>query len=269
MPGSPDWVAGLIDLRGAPVIAVSTATLLGRSTSEEMRDVCIIVEFEPGLRLALFVDRALGLERVSPAVIYTMPETMAGVESYFVLNDDDGDEIVGIISPRALIAQIEPALRECIPRAAAETPAAAVKHTGGQYRRLLTMRVGRELYGITLDRIERIQASAELTPLPTDIHYFDGMADVGDAIVPVIDLRRQQGERLKPFDVGHHPPCILTVLEGAVTGILVDQVLTIQDVPVDRFEVMSGASKVPVSHVVSFENQLISVLTIDRLLPAY
>jgi len=131
------------------------------------------------------------------------------------------------------------------------------------------MRVGRELYGITLDRIERIQASAELTPLPTDIHYFDGMADVGDAIVPVIDLRRQQGERLKPFDVGHHPPCILTVLEGAVTGILVDQVLTIQDVPVDRFEVMSGASKVPVSHVVSFENQLISVLTIDRLLPAY
>ena len=125
----------MIDLRGAPVIAVSTATLLGRSTSEEMRDVCIIVEFEPGLRLALFVDRALGLERVSPAVIYTMPETMAGVESYFVLNDDDGDEIVGIISPRALIAQIEPALRECIPRAAPEMHALAFALSANAYFR--------------------------------------------------------------------------------------------------------------------------------------
>ena len=87
--------------------------------------------------------------------------------------------------------------------------------------------------------------------------------------MPVIDLRRQQGPKLTPFEVSDRPPCILARLEGAVTAILVDQVLTIQNIPLERFEAVSDASKVPISHVVSFENQLISVLTIDRLLPAY
>jgi purine-binding chemotaxis protein CheW len=273
MPGSPDWIAGLIDLRGSPVVAVSTASLLGLATPEHsisQRDVCLIVDIkadiELGFRVALFVDRALGLERISPTLIHTMSQTMAGIESYFVLNDDD---IVGIIDPIALFRQVETELRACIPRASAEPQATAGTNSGSQYCRLLTVRVGRELYGITLDRIERIQASAELTPLPTDIHYFDGLADVGDSIVPVIDLRRQQGPELTPFEVSDRPPCILARLEGAVTGILVDQVLTIQNIPLERFEAVSDASKVPISHVVSFENQLISVLTIDRLLPAY
>jgi chemotaxis signal transduction protein len=72
-----------------------------------------------------------------------------------------------------------------------------------------------------------------------------------------------------PFDISERPPCILTWLEGAVAGILVDQVLTIQNIPMECFEPVSDSSKVPISHVVSFENPLISVLTIDRLLPAY
>jgi chemotaxis signal transduction protein len=93
------------------------------------------------------------------------------------------------------------------------------------------------------------------------------MADVGDAIVPVIDLRRQQGSALQPFDTSERPPCVLTVLEGAMTGILVDQVLSIVDVPPERFEPVIEASRLPISHVLTFENQLISLLTIDRLLP--
>jgi len=276
MPASPEWICGLIDLRGTPVVAVSTAALLGHSEapgqSTAERDVCLIVEIGAGIEgaaricVALFVDRALGLERVSPTIIYTMPETMAGIESYFVLDDE---HIVGIIDPAALFTQVEAELRACIPRASAEPPAPTATLSGSQYSRLLTVRAGRELYGITLDRIERIQASAELTPLPTDIHYFDGLADVGDSIVPVIDLRRQQGLALMPFDISERPPCILTWLEGAVAGILVDQVLTIQNIPMECFEPVSDSSKVPISHVVSFENQLISVLTIDRLLSAY
>jgi hypothetical protein len=41
-------------------------------------------------------------------------------------------------------------------------------------------------------------------------------------------LRAQQGPAPTPFEIVERPPCILTWLEGAVTGILVDQVLTIQ-----------------------------------------
>jgi chemotaxis signal transduction protein len=263
MPSAPDWILGLIEVRGAPIVAVSTAALLGRPTAPgHMPEVCLIAELEDGVPIALFIDRAIGLERVSPSLIHPMQQAMVGVGGYFVLHDD----IVGLIDPRLLLSQVAPTLRAAIPLKSATAEEAAHVDTG-QYQQLLSLRVGRELYAMTLDRIERIQASVRLTPLPSHISYFDGMADVGDAVVPVIDLRRQQGAALSPFDTGERPPCILTLLEGAMTGILVDQVLSIIDILPERFQPVREASRLPISHVVTFEGQLISVLTIDRLLP--
>jgi purine-binding chemotaxis protein CheW len=264
MPSAPAWILGLIDVRGAPIIAVSTATLLGRPTVEgQPPEVCLIAELEDGLPVALFVDRAIGLERVSPSLIHPMQQAMVGVSGYFVLHDD---EIVGLIDPKLLLSQVAPALRAAIPQQPV-APEASRAEEHGQSQQLLSLRVGRELYAMTLERIERIEASVRLTPLPSHIAYFDGMADVGDAIVPVIDLRRQQGAELQPFDTNERPPCILTVLEGAMTGILVDQVLSIVDIPPERFEPVREASRLPISHVVTFEGQLIALLTIERLLP--
>src|SRR5262249_28531339 len=43
MPNSSDWILGLIDIRGTPIVAVSTAALLGRSPAEgQSLDVCLI-----------------------------------------------------------------------------------------------------------------------------------------------------------------------------------------------------------------------------------
>ena len=265
MPGAPPWILGLIDVRGAPIVAVSTAMLLGRPTVEgQAPEVCLIVELEPGFPVALFVDRAIGLERVSPGIINPMPQAMAGISGYFVHHED---AIVGLIDPKLLLGQVAPALRDAVPQQPAAATEAAQADEHGQFQQLLSLRVGRELYAMTLDRIERIQASVLLTALPSDIEYFDGIADVGDAIIPVIDLRRQQGQALRPFDTTERPPCILTLLEGSMTGILVDQVLSIIDVLPERLEPVREASRLPISHVVAHEGNLIALLTIDRLLP--
>jgi chemotaxis signal transduction protein len=265
MPSAPPWILGIIDVRGAPIIAVSTASLLGRPTPEgQVPEVCLIAELEPGFPIALFVDRAIGLERVSPSLIHPMQQAMVGVGGYFVLREN---EIVGLIDPKLLLSQVGPALRGAVPQQPAAAPEAAREHLG-QYQQLLSLRVGRELYAMTLDRIERIEASVRLTPLPSNISYFDGMADVGDSVVPVIDLRRQQGGVLQPFDVSERPPCILTTLEGAMTGILVDQVLSIVDIAPERFEAVREPSRLPISHVVTHEGHLIALLVIDRLLPS-
>jgi chemotaxis signal transduction protein len=266
MPGAPEWILGIIDVRGTPVVAVSTAALLGRSLGEARpTDVGLITELEEGFPVALFVDRAIGLERVSPSLIHPMQQPMVGIGGYFVMRED---EIVGLIDPKLLLSQVAPTLRAAIPQQPAASEEAEHVEAAGHYQQLLSLRVGRELYAMTLDRIERIQASVRLTPLPSHIAYFDGMADVGDAVVPVIDLRRQQGAELQRFDTSETPPCILTVLEGAMTGILVDQVLSIVDVPPERFEAVRDATRLPISHVLTHEGRLISLLTVDRLLPS-
>jgi len=264
MPSAPGWILGLIDLRGTPIVAVSTAALLGLPAAAAPPELCLIAELEAGVPVALFVDRAIGLERVSQNMIHPMRHAMAGIGNYFVLRDN---EIVGIIDPKLLLSQIAAELRAAVPQRPSEAPEATRAETAGRYQQLLSVRVGRELYAMTLDRIERIVASVQLTPLPSHIGYFDGLADVGDAVIPVIDLRRQQGERLQPFDTLETPPCILTMLEGATTGILVDQVLSIVDIPAERFEPVALAARLPISHVLTFEGRLMSLLTLDRLLP--
>src|SRR4029453_13789467 len=85
MPGAPEWILGIIDVRGTPVVAVSTAALLGRSRGEARPpDVCLIAELEDGFPVALFVDRAIGLERVSPSLIHPVQQPMVGTGGYFV-----------------------------------------------------------------------------------------------------------------------------------------------------------------------------------------
>jgi purine-binding chemotaxis protein CheW len=263
MPGAPDWILGLIDLRGKPVVALSSALLLGHPRSEG-EEICLVAELDAGLEVALFVDRALSLERFPPEQVYPMSQPMAGVNSYLVL---EADHIVGVISPTKLVEQVRAELVSVIPFHTRQLTDTAAPKESVQSHQLLTVRVGDELFGLTLERIERILASVRLTPLPSTAEHFDGMADVGDGVIPVIDLRKQVA-RLEPPAADAQPPCLLTLLEGAMAGILVDQVLSISEVSADRFEPIKDGSKLPISHVVPLEGRLISVLTIDRILPA-
>src|SRR5438552_14435537 len=125
------------------------AALLGRPQNGHPPEVCLIAELEDGLPVALFIDRAIGLERVSPGLIHPMQQPMVGLSGYFVLHED---EIVGLIDPRLLLAQVAPVLRGAIPQQPAAAPE-AVRTEGGQSQQLLSLRVGRELYAMTLDRI--------------------------------------------------------------------------------------------------------------------
>lgn len=263
MPGAPDWILGLIDLRGKPVLALSTALLLGRPRSESA-EVCLLAELEGGIQVALLVDRALSLERFAPELVYPMSQSMAGVHSYLVM---EADHIVGVISPPKLIEQVRPQLLAAVPSGNWNQAESAPAQEHSATQQLLTVRVGGELFGLTLERIERILTSVRLTPLPITTPHFDGMADVGDGVIPVIDLRKQI-DRPSDNPPSAQPPCILTLLEGAMAGILVDQVLSIRSVAADRFEPVKDGSKLPISHVVPLEGRMISVLTIDRLLPA-
>jgi chemotaxis signal transduction protein len=263
MPAAPDWILGLIDLRGKPVVALSAALLLGHPPSGS-EEICLLAELDAGLEVALFVDRALSLERFPPEQVYPMGQAMAGVTSYLVMA---ADHIVGVISPVKLVEQVRSELVSVIPFNARQQTDAPSPKEASQSHQLLTVRVGDELFGLTLERIERILASVRLTPLPASAEHFDGVADVGDGVVPVIDLRRQV-PRMEPPPADAQPPCLLTMLEGAIAGILVDQVLRISEVAADRFEPVKDGSKLPISHVVPLDGRLISVLTIDRLLPA-
>jgi chemotaxis signal transduction protein len=260
MPAAPTWVAGMIDRRGAPLLVLSTAMLLGRPVT--LRSTITLVVNIPGAgEVGIMVDRAVGIERVRRSAIHIVPRDMAGVTNYFVI---DTEHIVGIIDLVALTGQVGDAVAELAPREPnAPAPAQIVAETEKASHKLLAVRLGRELFALPLDRVERIQASIVLTPLPQPGTGFHGMADVGDTTVPVLDLRRA----IEHAGSDPNPPCTLVRIEGALAGLAVDQVLRIEDIPDNDVEGITLNPHLPISHVARSGDQLLSVLLLDRVLP--
>ena len=208
----------------------------------------------------MLIDRAVGIERIDHADIHDVAQDMAGVASYFVIGSG---QIVGIIDPAALIGQVGATIAALVPRVAGAADMPEVVSTQKLSRKLLAVRVGREFFALPLDRVERIQASVVLTPLPEPGTGFHAMADVGDATVPVLDLRL----RIPEAGSAPNPPCTLVKIEGALAGLAVDQVLRIEDVPDDDVNDITAHPLLPISHVARSGDRLMSVLVIDRVLP--
>src|SRR5216683_1432140 len=163
MPAAPAWVAGMIDRRGAPLLVLSTAMLLGRPSTFKST-ITLVVNIAGAGEVGMMIDRAVGIERVHRSAIHIVPRDMAGVANYFVI---ETEHIVGIIDLVALTGQVGDAVAELAPREPdLPTPAQIVVESAKASHKLLAVRLGRELFALPLDRVERIQASIVLTPLP-------------------------------------------------------------------------------------------------------
>jgi chemotaxis signal transduction protein len=260
MPAAPVWVAGIVDRRGVPLLVLSTAMLLGRPSISKST-ITLVVNIPGAGEIGLMIDRAVGIERVHRSAIHVVPRDMAGVSNYFVL---ETEHIVGIIDLVALTAQVGHAVAELAPREPT-APAAIeiVLDSAKNYQKLLAVRLGRELFALPVDRVERIQASIVVTPLPQPGTGFHGLADVGGTMIPVLDLRRA----IEHAGLDPNPPCTVVRIEGALAGLVIDQVLRIVDIPDNHVEEIATHPRLPVSHVAHSDDQLLSILVIDRVLP--
>ncbi len=263
MPDAPGWIAGLIDLRGNLLLALSLHTLLGHGdpTGRSAPAAVAVVLREGGGRLALLADAALGIERIAEDSLQEMPEAMAGVGAYTVTGPG---RILGILSPDALLDQVRNDLAALAPMVHSEVPTVDERAADGDNQKLLVVRAGRESFAVPLDRVERIEPSVRMTPLPHVELGFDAMVDAGDRPVPIQDLRRRIGSETQPQDM---PPCVLIALEGALAGLVVDQVIGIEDAASAALDAIAPDTDLPFSSVVRIRGAFMPVLAIDRLLP--
>jgi chemotaxis signal transduction protein len=195
--------------------------------------------------------------RVSADMMFALESDTAGVSHYMVMEDG---AIVGILSPAALVGQVRDELWRLKPEGQAPTPEVHVE-TSSASRRLLSIRLGENYFALDLARVDSILASIVLSPLPGDVAGFDGLADIGDRVVPVKDLRE-----VFTSTRDQQPPCVLLQLEGALAGIAVDQVLRLEDVAESDVEPVSDAPQFPVHEVAHVRDHPMAVLTIGRLL---
>lgn len=136
---------------------------------------------------------------------------------------------------------------------------------GNQY---LTFQLGDEQFGIDILRVQEIKGLAHLTQIPNVPPYIRGVMNLRGTVVPVVDLRHRFD--MTPAVYNQFTVIIIVTVGQKVMGLVVDAVSDVLNVGEKETEELpdlgGGVDTTFISGMAKFEDRLITLLDIDRLL---
>lgn len=96
---------------------------------------------------------------------------------------------------------------------------------------IVVFKLGGEDYGIEINQVREIIRKREITPVPRQPPYVEGVINVRGTIIPVVNLKKRFG---LAGDPSTQPHTIIVESGDGLVGILVDSVSEVIRVPRDR-----------------------------------
>jgi purine-binding chemotaxis protein CheW len=96
---------------------------------------------------------------------------------------------------------------------------------------IVVFKLGEEDYGIEINQVREIIRKREITPVPRQPPYVEGVINVRGTIIPVLNLKKRFG---LPTDPSTQPHTIIVESGEGLVGILVDSVSEVIRVPQER-----------------------------------
>jgi len=97
VPRTPDYVQGVINLRGKEIPVVDLRLKFGMATAVETAETCIIVVDVNGIEMGIIVDHVSEVLDIPESDIEDAPEMGLGVNTEFILGMGKSDEKVTIL----------------------------------------------------------------------------------------------------------------------------------------------------------------------------
>lgn len=103
-------------------------------------------------------------------------------------------------------------------------------------KQLVVFLLDSEMYGVELNRVKEIIKYQAITRLPNSPEFVEGITNLRETILPVVDLRsRFCIPRKSPDEITR----IIVVASGAVrVGLIVDQVVEVISIPESSLQIM-------------------------------
>ena len=141
--------------------------------------------------------------------------------------------------------------------------------TAGQ-RELIAFRVGAQEFCVDIKAVREIRGWTPATALPHTPAYVRGVINLRGVVLPIIDLAARLG--FAPVEPSARHVIIVAEIGTQLVGLLVDAVSdiinaadsAIQPTP----EIASEAARGFIRGVLTVEGRMISLLTLERVLPA-
>ena len=96
---------------------------------------------------------------------------------------------------------------------------------------LVAFKLGGDEYGIEISQVREIIRKREITPVPRQPAYVEGILNVRGTIIPVVNLKKRFG---LTGDMTQHPHTIIVESGEGLVGLLVEAVSEVLRVPSDH-----------------------------------
>ncbi len=108
----------------------------------------------------------------------------------------------------------------------------ALNSTSAETYNLVTFRLEQEVYALPIEAIIKIISMVTITSIPRVHESVEGIINMRGAAVPVINLRRYLDVPEVPL--GLHTPIILVQVSERTMGLIVDEVIDVQEIDGER-----------------------------------
>ncbi len=146
----------------------------------------------------------------------------------------------------------------------------AQKSDGAASRELISFLIGTQEFCVDIMSVREIRGWTPATPLPHSPAYVRGVINLRGAVLSIVDLAARLGfPATEPsaravIIVAQVGQQVVGLLVDAVTGILTVTADTVQPTP----DVASDMARSFVTGVLAVEGRMISLITLDHVLPA-
>lgn len=211
VPGAPDLLLGVVDVRGVPVAVVDLGRKFGVAPRQgSAHRSLIVVESEiagPETLVAIATDRISRVIEPSPEDVEPVPALSSGIRVEFlrgmvksergfvllldlelVLSATEQQAVSGALAPRLAEAATAPRA----PRAFRDAELGAPTSEG--VRRFVVVRSGGLRCGVDAAWVQEVTPAGSVTSVPGAPASFHGLHNLRGAVVPVLDLASVMGQ---------------------------------------------------------------------------
>jgi purine-binding chemotaxis protein CheW len=137
-------------------------------------------------------------------------------------------------------------------------------------RELITFLIGREEFSVDIMSVREIRGWTQATLLPNAPGFVRGVINLRGAVLSIVDLAARLG--FPPTETSARHVIIVVQIGNQVAGLLVDAVTGILSIEPGAVlptpDVASDLTRSFIKGMLAIDNRLISLIGLDRILPA-
>lgn len=141
------------------------------------------------------------------------------------------------------------------------------KNDSAELIQLVGFKLGKEDFAIEISRVHEINRIMNITKIPNSQEFIEGIVNLRDTIVPIMNLRERLGMDKVAYDT--QTKIIVTEIDQKLIGFIVDEVTEVLRISNEIIEntptLVSGIEQDLISGVAKLDDRLLILLDLDKV----